>query len=178
MIGRCIGKMYTIEKILVQIAKYDTNFLTRCTGTSMLPTLEPDCSLVVDTKKKNLALGDIVLFFRGADKHTADSLIVHRVVRVVQKEQGIKYYIKGDNCKEIDGIYEFNEIIGVITTYNEMPLLNKNKRIKAYISFWEWQLKKCGLNTKLLASIREKLFYYLNCMEKQDERFAHKPQKY
>ncbi|MCC6017260.1 MAG: signal peptidase I [Desulfurococcaceae archaeon] len=68
-------------------------------GSSMLPLLH-DNDVVIIVPSKNIVLGDVVVF-----KNDRGEYVIHRVIAVVECEDGAKIYItKGDNNVFVDSV--------------------------------------------------------------------------
>ncbi|MEM5804688.1 MAG: S26 family signal peptidase [Candidatus Aenigmatarchaeota archaeon] len=77
---------------------------------SMRPTFDDDTLIIA--KPVDLRVGDIVLYRRGSD------LIVHRIVAIEERSEGIFYKMKGDNNLWDDGFWPESaiewKVIGVL----------------------------------------------------------------
>jgi signal peptidase I len=84
------------------------------TGYSMYPTLKPGDRVMVKPLLKDQipVLGSIVVF------RDNDQLIIHRLIRIFQNEEGIKCFeAKGDSRSESDKILPVKQLIGLAVSY-------------------------------------------------------------
>lgn len=78
-------------------------------GSSMKPVIYDDDDIIVRKFSENLAqCGQIVLF-----RSTTNTLIAHRIIKIVKSDNCVKYLLKGDSTSRIDWI-EKSFIIGEV----------------------------------------------------------------
>ncbi|WP_243349154.1 signal peptidase I [Parabacteroides sp. FAFU027] len=81
-------------------------------GYSMYPTLKPgDVGLVKKCAPEDLYTGDIIVF------RTAQKLVAHRLVKIVEKKNTHFYIAKGDNNRHTDTPFREEALIGKVESF-------------------------------------------------------------
>ena len=98
-------------KYMLQSGKLDEIELI-VTGNSMAPTFFNNDKIIVKRRdpQTKVKIGDIIVFYKFEDHFT-----VHRVIKIIENEEGRCYKTKGDNKPMEDNyiVYE-NEIFGIL----------------------------------------------------------------
>lgn len=95
-----------IKQVVVNLLHKGHTVKVKATGVSMIPTLWPQTSLVVESSQcSEIKVGDIVLFIKDND-----SLIAHRVMQLSNDQM----LTQGDSCILDDGWIKKNDVIGKV----------------------------------------------------------------
>ncbi len=97
-----------LNNLMNAVLEKNADFRFKATGHSMSPFIKNQDILTISPLPINRPVaGDIVAASFGEKK----SIMVHRVIA---KKQG-KFIMKGDNNKSQDGVFEQNQIIGLVS---------------------------------------------------------------
>lgn len=116
---------------------------------SMAPLICPGAQIMVSkASAEQVRSGDIVLFNRNGE------LIVHRVIKILSTNAGIRFVEKGDSAR-VCGLLSSDDIIGRVTTvksrgkifYLNSPLSRLTSRALSVWPYWT-----CAIITRLRAS--------------------------
>jgi hypothetical protein len=121
-------------ELLKEIAKKGSITL-KCRGRSMgYSVRDGDFMEVHYIPHEDIGLGDIVLFMKQ------DTLLSHRVIKVVRKKSGVQFVVKGDALLDIEGNIQESEIIGRVEKVRrkgrEIVFSERNRIFRVLIAWY------------------------------------------